>query len=100
MKRVTLPQPPNSEDLVYKSNPLAFNRAMSDWARRVKGAIEDASRVNDVPLGQQFQIGSFSTNTAINGTSTLGDVANFVCSLVTALIAKGVISQTVTRTGG
>lgn len=98
MKRILIPQPPNADAPEFRTNPMAFNRAASDWMRRLKGILEDASRINDAPMGQQFQIGSFSTNTTLAGTSTLGDVANFVCSLTTALTSKGLVSPTVTRT--
>lgn len=97
MRHVILPQPPNANDPAFKDSPLAFNRAASDWMRRVKGLIEDASRIDDAPLGQQFRVGSFTTNTTIAGTSTGTDVSNFLCSLLTAFIAKGQVSQTVTR---
>lgn len=100
MKRVLLPQPPNADDQLYASNPLAFNRAMSQWARITKGILEDASRDNDGAIGQQFQVGVFTTNTTITGTATLTDVANFVASLVTALTDKGLLSPTVSRSNG
>jgi hypothetical protein len=100
MKRVVLPQPPNANDVRYSNNQLAFNRDVSDWMSRVKGLLEDSDRVNNRPMGQQFVVGSFTTNTTISGTSTGTDVANFLSSLITAMQAKGVVSQTVSRSGG
>ena len=100
MKRVVLPQPPQATDMQYANNQLAFNRAVSDWMGRVKGILEDADRVNNRPMGQQFVVGTFSTNTTIAGTSTGTDVANFIASLVTAMQARGFSGQTVSRSGG
>ena len=98
MKRITLPQPPDAESTLYKNNQQAFNRAVSDWLRRIKGLIEDASRVNDTPMGQPFLATNFTTNTVITGTSTLGDVADCLASLIAAMTARGLISATVSRT--
>lgn len=100
MKHVVLPTPPNPDDPAYKNNPLAFNRAQFSWMAQVKGLLEDANNVNARPMAQQFAVGTFSTNTTISGTSTGTDVANFVSSLVTAMQAKGFVSQTVSRSGG
>lgn len=100
MRQITLPNPPNPDDWAYKSNPLAFNRAQYTWMQQVKGVIESASQVNDRSMAQQFVVGSFTTNTAISGTSTGTDVANFISSLVTAMTSKGFNSQTVSRSGG
>lgn len=100
MRQVSLPTPPNPDDMAYRNNPLAFNRAQYAWMTRVKGLVEDASKINDRPMAQQFVVGAFTTNTAIAGTSTGTDVANFISSLVTALTAKGFNSQTVSRSGG
>jgi len=100
MKRVVLPQPPNPDEPAYKSNPLLLARANYQWMCRAKGALEDNSRLNDRPMGQQFAVGSFTTNTTISGTSTGTDVANFIASLVTAMEAKGLVSQTVSRKAG
>ncbi len=100
MKRVVLPQPPDATSSVYRNNQAAFNQAISEWMRRVKGELEDSSRLNGRPLGQQFVVGSFTTNTTISGTSTGTDVANFIASLITAMEAKGIVSQTVSRKGG
>lgn len=97
MKRILLPQPPNSRDVQFRGNVQLFMDQCSDWMRRVKGAIEDASRINDIPLGQQFLATNFSTNTLVTGTTTGTDLSNFVASLVEAMSAKGLISPTVQR---
>jgi len=99
-KRVVLPQPPDADESTYKNNQAAFNRAVTTWCRRVKGVLEDSSRVNDRPMAQQLVVNSYTTNTTLTGTSTLADVADFVCTLVDAMKAKGMSSQTVSRTGG
>lgn len=87
MKRTVLSSPPNPERAQYQNNPLAYNRALYDWACSIKSDIELASQQNDMPLGQSFVIGSFTTNTSLDGTST--DVTNFVCTLVQAMINQG-----------
>lgn len=97
MKRVTLPQPPNPDEPQYRGNQLAFNRAAADWMRRAKGLIEDASRINDAPLGQNFLATNFTTNTTVTGTTTGTDLSNAVASLVAAFTAKGIISPTISR---
>lgn len=93
MKLLTIPQPPNAND-------PNFNQAAVQWMAQVKSAIEGASRVNDTPLGQQFQVGTFTTNTSINGGSVLADVANFVSSFVTAMTSKGLVSPIASRSDG
>lgn len=97
MKRITLPSPPNADEPQYRQNQQAFNRAMTRWASQVKGLIEDASRVNDIPLGQQFLASNFSTNTLVSGTTTGTDLSNFVASLVQAMTERGFVSPTVSR---
>jgi hypothetical protein len=90
---VTLPAPPAAND-------PNFNTKVVAWMAQVKSVLEGASRVNDTPLGQQFQVGSFTTNTTITGTSTGTDVANFLSSFITAMTSKGLVSPTITRSGG
>jgi hypothetical protein len=90
VKVITLPQPPSATD-------PNFNQAAVSWMSQVKSAIEGASRVNDTPMGQQFQVGSFTTNTAIAGTSTGTDIANFLASFVSAMTSKGLVSPTIKR---
>jgi len=65
---------------------------------QVKSAIEAASRIDTAPLAQQFQVGSFTTNTTIDGAAVIGDVANFLSSFITAMQARGLVSSTVSRT--
>lgn len=100
MRRVVIPTPPNPDDPVYKNNTDAFARAQYKWMTQVKGVLEDASSINERPMGQQFQVGAFTTNTTISGTSTGTDVANFISSLITAMEAHGLSSPTVSRSGG
>ena len=98
--RNTLPQPPNPDDISYRADARKFARAQYEWMCRVKGYLEDTARRIDKPIAQQFVVGSFTTNTTITGTSTLADVANYVASLTEAMISKGLVSQTVSRTNG
>lgn len=98
MKRVLLPEPPNPDAIMYRGNPMAWMRAVSDWMHRTKGLIEDASRINDGPIGQAFVVGSFTTNTMIDGTTTGTDLSNFVASLVQGMTDGGRVSARVKRT--
>lgn len=97
MKRVLLPQPPNADDAQFKNNQPAFNRAVSRWMNQAKGLLEDASRINDSPLGQQFLSTNFTTNTLVSGTTTGTDLSNVVASLIQAMMDRGFVSATVTR---
>ena len=98
--RSALPQPPNPDDISYRADARKLARAQYEWMCRVKGYLEDTARRIDKPIAQQFVVGSFTTNTTITGTSTLADVANYVASLTEAMISKGLVSQTVSRTNG
>lgn len=97
MKRVILPDPPKADDYQYQNNQLLYNRAVSEWLRASKGLLEQASKINDSPLNQAFMIttsSAFVLTTALSGTSTGTDIANFICSFVQAMIKTGRISQT------
>jgi hypothetical protein len=98
--RNTLPQPPNPDDISYRADAHKLARAQYEWMCRVKGYLEDTARRDGRPIAQQFVVGDFTTNTTISGTSTLADVANYVASLTEAMISKGIVSQTVSRTNG
>lgn len=93
MKQIVLPKPPNPDDPQYNKNPLAHQRAMFDWAQQVKGKLEEAGRINSAPAGQPIAVSSFTTNTAITGTTTGTDLSNAVCSIVQALISKGILTS-------
>lgn len=97
MKRVILPQPPNAGDVQYRNNVQKFMMDASDWMRRTKGILEDASRINDIPLGQHLLATNFTTNTVVSGTTTGTDLSNFVASMVQAFTDRGVVSATVRR---
>jgi hypothetical protein len=92
MKRLALPNPPNPDDQMYASNPLAYNRAVYTWMQQSKGLIEQASRVNDVPAGQAIIAENYTTNTVLSGTSSGTDLANGVCSLIDTLTQKGILA--------
>lgn len=93
MKRIILDNPPNPESPKYKNNPIAWARDTYDWMNRTKQKVETASAQNDTPLSTPFVVSSFTTNTSLTGTSTLGDVANCLCSLIQALTNKGAITE-------
>jgi len=91
VKKFTLPDPPNPNDIAYKSNPLAYSRAANDWMRRVKGTLEASVNQLGLPASPSFVATSYTTNTVISGTTTGTDLTNAVCSLITALTNKGIL---------
>jgi hypothetical protein len=98
MNRLSLPLPPVADDQMYRSNPLAFNRAMTSWAQRTKGLIENAHNGIPLPCGQQIQVADFTTNTAASGTYVaLADVNNVLCTLIQILTDSGHLSPNITR---
>jgi hypothetical protein len=99
MKTLQIPQPPNPDTPQFKSNPLAYNRAVHEWMQRTKGAIEQAHNSVVTPCGQQMQSMAFTTNTMLMGTSTGTDVVNFLCSLIQTLTKKGIISPSISIGG-
>ena len=96
MRRLSLPQPPDPKQPKYTNNQAAYNQDVYVWMQKVKGLTEQAHNSVSTPCGQLMQVGAFSTNTSLSGTSTGTDVANYVCSLVQALTNKGIISPTIT----
>lgn len=93
MRLPTIPLPPNPDDARYRTSPLAWQRDVYAWMGKVKNEVEHTGRTNFAPMQQAFTVGTFSTNTTLTGTSTLGDVANYVCSLVTALTTQGLVKS-------
>lgn len=89
MKQLTLNEPPNPSDMRYVNNVLAYNRAMFDWASRVKQKLEQASRVNDTPLGQNFVLGTFTTLGTLTGTDA---TSNVLCTLIQAMLDRGILT--------
>lgn len=98
MKRIVLPQPPDAT--AYRNDHYGFMVASTEWMRRVKGLLEDSSRINDSPLGQAFLATNFTTNTVVSAASTLPDVANALASLIQAFTDRGVVSASVSRSDG
>lgn len=98
MKQLTLPVPPNPDDAAYVNSPLAFSRAQFQWATEVRGVLQQQSRVNHAPMGQAFSVGTYTTTTAVSGTTTGTDLSNFVSTLVHAMQSKGLTSPTASRT--
>lgn len=86
-----LPNIPNPDDAAYKNNPVAWQRALYQALQNGFGQLNKAAQQNQTPLNQSYAVSSYSTNTALSGTSTGTDVANFVCSLVQSMTSKGII---------
>ena len=97
MKTINLPTPPDPNALRYKTNLLAWQRDATDWMQKVKGIVETSHNEAVKPCGQQIQVGAFTTNTIIAGTTTGTDLANVLATLVATLTAKGILSPTVGR---
>lgn len=93
MRVMKLPEAPNPDDLAYKSNPIAYNRAIYKWMQVTKGIIEQASIINDTPLNQPFLVTTgYTLTTSISGTATGTQVSNFLCTLVAAMTKKGLVT--------
>lgn len=88
---LALAEPPNPNDSQFSNNPKAYNLAQYRWSQTLKSQLTSNSRVNSRPVAQNFVTTDFTTATTLTGTSTLADVANFVCTLVTSLIEKGIL---------
>lgn len=94
MRQIKLPNAPNPDDGQFTGNALAYHRAIYQWMNTTKGKIEQASLSNDSPIDQPFVVTTgYTLTTAISGTSTGTQVANFMCSLVTAMTKKGLIKS-------
>lgn len=92
MRRVTIPIAPDPTK--FPNNQLAFSRAVQAWMNQAKQQLEQASAVNDTPCDTPFVVGTFTNTTSVTGTMTGTDIANALCSLISALTKKGIISPT------
>ena len=92
MRRVTISIAPDPTQ--FPNNPLGFSRAVQTWMNQAKQQLEQASAVNDTPCDTPFVVGSFTSTTSVSGTMTGTDIANALCSLISALTKKGIISPT------
>lgn len=96
MKRVVLPMPPSPYDPAM-ADPMSWARAMFDHMVKVQGLLEDASRVNDVPLGQALIVGAHTLQNTVTGTTTGTDLSNFVATMAQAFTDRGLLSPTIGR---
>ncbi len=92
MKQIQLFEPPDPSDYNYKNDQMAYNKALFKWMTESKQRIEQASHFNDIPMDQNFILGSYTLTTSLAGTSTTADMANFLCSVIAAFTRKGLIS--------
>lgn len=86
-----LPEPPNPQDSEYSNNSKAYNLAMYRWAQNMKSQLTSNARSNQRPVSQNFAVTNFTTATALTGTDTTTNVPQFLCTLVQALITKGIL---------
>jgi len=92
MSILAISDPPNPNTQVYIQNPHLYNIAMYKWACALKSQIQQQNRTLSRPTSQNFSVSGYTTSTTLTGTSTGSDVANFLCSLVSSLKTKGVVS--------
>ena len=85
MNRHQLPQPPNPASY---TQPLQWQRAMYDWALKMKQHLETDSAVNTAPIAP-FMVGTYTAVNTVTGTDTL---SNFVATLITAMNQQGITS--------
>lgn len=88
---ISFPEPPNPNDLAYVNNAKLYNQHIYDWACQIKGKLTQLARTLDRPMSQTYQVGAYTTNTTLTGTSSTTDIANFMCSLVASMQQKGII---------
>jgi len=89
MRKIILTQPPKPV-----TDQMVYNQAVYQWMLQTKIIIEQASALNDTPMNQNFVVTTgYALTTAISGTSTGTQVANFLCSFVNAMINKGLVTQ-------
>ena len=80
-------------DSNYAADPKSYNLAMYRWASSLKSQLQTQSRVNDKPAGTSFVPTAFTTATTITGTDTTTNVAQVLCTLIQALITKGILKS-------
>lgn len=88
---LALPEPPNPSDGQYMNNPKAYNLAMYRWAQNLKSQLTLNSRINARPVAQNFVVSGYTTDTTLTGTDTGTNINNFICTLVQAMINKGLL---------
>ena len=95
MKIVSLPDPPNPADATFNNDSKSYNLAMYRWMSNLKSQMQSNSRINDRPIAQNFSVSSFTTSTALTGTDTTTNVAQVLCTLINAMISKGILKSNV-----
>jgi hypothetical protein len=93
MKIYGLPEPPNPNDSQYISDTKGYNLAMYRWACNLKSQLQIVSRINDRPSAVSFVPTNYTTATTLTGTDTTTNVAQVLCTLISALITKGVLKS-------
>lgn len=84
MKAIVLQAPPNPAGM----DAATWQQQAYSWMNDTKGKIESMGRINFAPAGQAFSLGTFALTTSLTGTDS---TSNFLCSVVQAMIAKGVL---------
>lgn len=94
---LALPEPPNPSDGQYQGDSKAYNLAQYRWQQNVKSQLTSNSRINARPVAQNFNVTNFTTATALTGTDTTTNVAQVLCTLIQALITKGILKPNPTN---
>jgi phosphoribosylaminoimidazole (AIR) synthetase len=95
MKTITLPDPPNPQDTAYQRDPKSFNLATYRWMSNLKSQLQEQSRINDRPIAQAFTVSNFTTATTLTGTDTTTNVPQVLCTLIQAMISKGLLKSNI-----
>jgi hypothetical protein len=95
MKTITLPDPPNPQDPAYQRDPKAYNLATYRWMSNLKSQLQEKSRVNDRAIAQAFSVSNYTISTVLTGTDTSTNLPEVVCTLINAMITKGLLKSNV-----
>jgi hypothetical protein len=91
MKLTALADPPNPSD--FQNNQGGYNLAMYRWASNLKSQLTVDTRISNRPAAQNFVIGTYTPASTLSGTDTTTNVAQVLCTLITALISKNILKN-------
>jgi hypothetical protein len=95
MKITTLPDPPNPLDPLFQKDSKQYDLAVYRWMSNLKSQLQGDSRINGRPMAQAFSVSNFTTATTLTGTDTSTNLPQVVCTLINAMITKGLLKQNV-----
>jgi hypothetical protein len=89
LKRVLLPNPPNPATVTQQAD---YNMQLYQWCLRVKGLVEDNSRINASPVLNGLVVGMYTPTTEIDNTMGTLQCADAICTIGDALTTFGLIT--------